>query len=163
MNHQVPFSPLVPGKARFINCDERNLIIFLQIYRTVVYLSHRIEAKIRELYCHEFTELRTQHFPANEMCCCLFPPISAQISSPDAEPEQESSAVARDRSGAVMHNFTFPEHCLRHPAPSPQPSSLLQSRGQIPALIICTALPSVDMACTAVCCTTPACSFILLQ
>ena len=128
MNHQVPFSPLVPGKARFINCDERNLIIFLQIYRTVVYLSHRIEAKIRELYCHEFTELRTQHFPANEMCCCLSPPISAQISSPDAEPEQESSAVARDRSGAVMHNFTFPEHCLRHPAPSPAPSCRAAAR-----------------------------------
>ena len=31
----MPFSPLVPGKARFINCNERNLIIFLQIHGTV--------------------------------------------------------------------------------------------------------------------------------
>ena len=49
-----------------------------------------------------------QHFPANEMCCCLSPPISAQILSPD--PEQKQEQESGQGTGAVMHNFTFPEH-----------------------------------------------------
>ena len=48
------------------------------------------------------------------------------------------------------------------PPPSPQPPAQLPPAEPRPDT--CTDyLPSVDMACTAVCCTPPACSFILLQ
>ena len=118
MNHQVPFSPLVPGKARFINCDERNLIIFLQIYRTVVYLSHRIEAKIRELYC--MSSLNCAHNTSLQMRCAVvcLPDLCADfISGCGAGAGELCSGQGQERGCDAQFHFsrTLP------PPPSPQP------------------------------------------
>ena len=63
------------------------------IYRTTILMPQlRNFIGLSSLNC-----AHAQHFPANEMCCCLSPPISAQISSPDLEQEQEQESSAVDR------------------------------------------------------------------
>ena len=89
------------------------------IYRTTILMPKlRNFIGLSSLNC-----AHAQHFPANEMCCCLSPlDLCADFISGSGTEAGAGELCSGQGTGAVMHNFTFPEHCLRHPSPA-QPSS----------------------------------------